>query len=61
MPRAPNPIDSADEALPGAGKPVFQIEYTKPLAGYCPSANHQGFSTLKKQPALFAYPWVPCR
>ena len=44
-----------------AGKPVFQIEYTKPVSGYCPAANRRGFSTLKKQPALYAYPWVPCR
>jgi hypothetical protein len=43
-----------------AGKPVFQIEYRRPMAAYCPSALRQNFSTIFKQPALFARPWVAC-
>jgi hypothetical protein len=41
--------------------PVFQIEYGKPLSGYCPAANRLGFSTIKKRPALYDRPWVSCR
>lgn len=44
-----------------AGKPVFQIEYRHRLDTYCPSANRLGFSTIKKQPALYDLPWVSCR
>ncbi|MEP6759062.1 MAG: endo alpha-1,4 polygalactosaminidase [Actinomycetota bacterium] len=44
-----------------AGKPVFEIEYSKPLSAYCPAANRRHFSTIKKVPALYDLPWVSCR
>ena len=44
-----------------AAKPVFEIEYSKPLSDYCPAANRRHFSTIKKVPSLYDLPWVSCR
>ena len=38
-----------------AGKPVFGVEYSLPIASFCPPANARNFNFLKKHLALG--PW----
>ena len=35
-----------------AGKPVFGVEYSLPIASFCPPANARNFNFLKKHLAL---------
>jgi hypothetical protein len=42
-----------------AGKPVFHVEYSLPLAEFCPQTTALGFSSMRKNTALDAPRW-PC-
>jgi hypothetical protein len=44
-----------------ANKAVFQIEYTSPVAKFCPALNKLNFDSIKKSVALSATPRVACR
>jgi hypothetical protein len=44
-----------------AGKAVFEAEYERPLASFCPAAAELRFSAIRKGYDLFAAPWLPCR
>lgn len=46
-----------------SGKPVFQVEYGRPLASFCPAANADGFNSILKARdlSLRGEPYTPCR
>jgi hypothetical protein len=43
-----------------AGKAVFEAEYARPPASFCPAAAELHFSAIRKSYDLFAAPWIPC-
>jgi hypothetical protein len=43
-----------------AGKAVFEAEYQRALASFCPAAAELRFSAIRKGYDLFAAPWLPC-
>jgi hypothetical protein len=43
-----------------AGKAVFEAEYQRSPASFCPAAAELRFSAIKKGYDLFAAPWLPC-
>ena len=46
-----------------AGKPVYEVEYTRALADFCPQANRWGFNSIRKSRTydLYDRPYRPCR